>query len=239
MSGGRGEADLGRRVEITLKPFCVYGRLWAPVGEAGLVVVSDARTGTFGGEIGRGGGVGDAIVHALRATGLGVLAVDLLTSEEGDVANEDSQCSADVQLLAGRFATAIDWARSGAGSVRLAACGIGAAGAPVLIAASERGELTAVVSVATRPTLAGESLRAVRAPALFVPLHDDQRTWADNERAHGFLAGPRALARRGDAAEIPATVAAWLAKRLGGTPVAAGVRQGAGRAAEVAPARAS
>jgi putative phosphoribosyl transferase len=121
------------------------------------------------------------------------LLADLLTPGEEQ---EDATTAAlrfDIPLLAARMVALIDWTQTSEPvhhqPIGLFGASTGAAAA--LVAAAERPEqVRAVVSRGGRPDLAGEQLRDVRAPTLFIVGERDRQVIELNERAAAELAAP-------------------------------------------------
>src|SRR5579884_1337631 len=135
------------------------GDLVVPVRPTGLVIFAHGSGSSRHSPRNR------QVAAALHGRGLATLLLDLLTeAEEGDRSNVF-----DIGLLAGRLAAATRWADGHAdlAGVRVGYFGASTGAAAALWAAAELGEeIGAVVSRGGRPDLAGERLRAVRAPTL-------------------------------------------------------------------------
>jgi putative phosphoribosyl transferase len=104
------------------------------------------------------------VMHGQR---LGTLLMDLLTEDEGD----DRRLVFDIDLLAQRVATALEWLGSqdafAALKIGLFGASTGAAAA-LQAAAAQPGRVAAVVSRGGRPDLAASHLADVRAPTLLI-----------------------------------------------------------------------
>jgi putative phosphoribosyl transferase len=201
-------------VAIPLEPFCVQGLLWRPVAAGGgLVIVAN----------GTHAALASSFTHvaaaALLDAGVGVLALDLMTREEGEQADDRSPCSGDLWMIAGRLAIAIDWARA-QGLVPAGGLGIVAAsgaGAPAAIAASERpSDVAALALCCRRPDRAGPALAGVRAPTLL--LVPAARDLAAHQRAAAIARDAQLLEAGADASALAEIAARWAAERLG-TPL--------------------
>jgi len=152
-------------IEIAVDGGAVAGRLSVPDRARALVLFA------HGSGSGRHSPRNRAVATSLQHAGLATLLMDLLTDAEERTDMVTSEFRFDIVLLAGRVAAAIDWARAGgtpaAGKIGLFGASTGAAAA--LIAAATRPYATsAVVSRGGRPDLAGDALRKVRAPSLFI-----------------------------------------------------------------------
>lgn len=118
-----------------------------------------------------------AVAAGLQHVGLGTLLLDLLTPAEERVDVVTRQYRFDIERLAVRLVTATDWARSESGlrELPIGCFGASTGAAAALIAAARRpDEISAVVSRGGRPDLAGEILRAVRAPTLLIVGGNDE-----------------------------------------------------------------
>ncbi len=111
------------------------------------------------------------VADVLNEGGIATVLVDLLTEHEESVDLETAELRFDIGLLAGRLVAIADWL---AGQPRLKARGLGYFGASTgaaaaLVAASGRPrDVQAIVSRGGRPDLAGDALRFVVAPTLFI-----------------------------------------------------------------------
>jgi dienelactone hydrolase len=113
------------------------------------------------------------VAEVLRERGIGTLLFDLLTEAE----DRTYENRFDIPLLTRRLVAATRWVRQQAELKDLAIGYFGAstgAAAALQAAAESTIDIAAVVSRGGRPDLAGEALRAVRAPVLLiVGSHDD------------------------------------------------------------------
>lgn len=107
------------------------------------------------------------VAKILQRAGMGTLLFDLLTSEE----EEDRRNVFDIQLLASRLESALDYLRSHSewANLPIGLFGASTGAAAALVAAARRpSEVSTVVSRGGRPDLAGESLPLVEAPTLLI-----------------------------------------------------------------------
>jgi dienelactone hydrolase len=156
--------DLDRRdeeVEVVVGETTLPGTLTVPAGAKGVVVFA------HGSGSGRHSPRNRAVAAALNDAGLGTLLLDLLTPHEelerGNVF--------DVALLARRLSGATAWLRTKPGLETLPVGWFGAstgAAAALWAAAEPDADVAAVVSRGGRPDLAGDRLRLVGVPTLFV-----------------------------------------------------------------------
>jgi dienelactone hydrolase len=132
------------------------------------------------------------VAKGLNARGIGTLLFDLLTlTEEGDRANVF-----DIPLLAARLVDVVHWIDGEAELARLPLGLFGAStgAAAALVAAARLGDrIGAVVSRGGRPDLAGNKLKAVRAPTLLIVGGDDHGVIELNEQALMQLAGSKRI----------------------------------------------
>ena len=122
------------------------------------------------------------VARILNRAGIGTLLFDLLTDREA----LDRQNVFDIQLLASRLDSAVDFIRShqqwSKWPLGLFGASTGAAAA-LVTASRRRGQVSAVVSRGGRPDLAGASLPLVEAPTLLIVGGEDHAVIELNEFA--------------------------------------------------------
>ncbi|HLE57820.1 MAG TPA: dienelactone hydrolase family protein [Rhodothermia bacterium] len=113
-----------------------------------------------------------SVAAALWGGGSATLLLDLLTNEEERIDTITRQHRFDIDLLAERLVTAVDWASSDdqVRNLPIGLFGASTGAAAALVAAARRPDvIRAVVSRGGRPDLAGaEALELVRAPTLLI-----------------------------------------------------------------------
>lgn len=130
------------------------------------------------------------VAARLNERGLATFLIDLLTGPEEIVDSRRGHLRFDVDLLAGRLADATAWA---AGQAEIRSLPIGyfgastGAGAALVAAARQPGDIAAVVSRGGRPDLAGPLLASVQAPTLLIVGGDDDLVIRLNRGALGQL----------------------------------------------------
>jgi putative phosphoribosyl transferase len=132
----------------------------------------------------------------LARAGIGTLLVDLLTEAEE---LEDMVTRVDIELLADRVISAIDWLATesvtgdlprAVAELPLGCFGGGTAAAAALMAAAKRRErVVAVVSRGGRPDLAGDALPEVTAPTRLIVGERDTEVLRLNRQAQALLGG--------------------------------------------------
>jgi dienelactone hydrolase len=130
------------------------------------------------------------VAEALRKAGLGTLLIDLLTAEEEAEDVRTRALRFDIELLAQRVTSAVDWTarRDELAGVALGAFGASTGAAAALVAAARRPErVAALVSRGGRPDLAGDALGLVRAPTLLIVGGADTPVIAMNRAAMARL----------------------------------------------------
>lgn len=160
-------AVLERTVEIRQPDGgpAVHGDLVLPTGAAGVVVFAHGSGSSRHSPRNRW------VAHELQVRGLGTLLVDLLTAEEETVDERTRHLRFDIDLLAGRLATAAAWLADDddAAGLPIGYFGASTGAAAALVAAARHPDgVAAVVSRGGRPDLAGGWLASVRAPTLLI-----------------------------------------------------------------------
>ena len=133
------------------------------------------------------------VAQVLRDAGLGTLLMDLLSRSEEEVDEVTRHHRFDIEMLADRLGSAIEWLSTEAQTRRLAIGLFGAStgGGAALVAAARVPRLVgAVVSRGGRPDLAGEALREVRAPTLLIVGGDDPVVIDLNQQAMALMRAP-------------------------------------------------
>jgi dienelactone hydrolase len=171
------------------------------------------------------------VSSVLNEAGVGTLLLDLLTREEEATDIETRHLRFDIPMLAQRMIAAVDWLarQADTAALRLGLFGASTGAAAALIAAAERPErVAAVVSRGGRPDLAGEALRRVRAPSLFLVGGEDPEVLALNREASRKM--PRAaevvvidrathlFEEPGTLGEVARAATAFFARQLGAVP---------------------
>lgn len=133
------------------------------------------------------------VAGVLRASGVGTLLIDLLTSQE----DLDYETRFDIPLLTRRLLAATRWLQSDSRTRGLPIGYFGAStgAAAALQAAAAQGEnIAAVVSRGGRPDLAGEdALGRVRCPTLLIVGGSDDVVIELNQQADALLQCPKEL----------------------------------------------
>jgi putative phosphoribosyl transferase len=111
------------------------------------------------------------VASALEQRGFAPLLLDLLTADEELVDSRTAHLRFDIELLARRLVTVVDWLRDRRETASTAIGLFGAstgAGAALVAAAARPAAILAVVSRGGRPDLAGTALPMVAAPTLLI-----------------------------------------------------------------------
>ena len=141
------------------------GHLIVPAGAAGLVIFA------HGSGSGRHSPRNRAVADSLASSGFATLLFDLLTDDEERIDRRTSELRFDIEMLAQRVMTAVDWAGTDprVGTLRVGLFGASTgAGAALVAAADRKTRVRAVVSRGGRPDLAGPALERVAAPTLLI-----------------------------------------------------------------------
>lgn len=163
------------------------GELLVPPRASGLVIFA------HGSGSGRHSPRNRAVAESLATAGLATLLFDLLTEAEERIDRSTAELRFDIELLASRVLTAVDWAGTDprVGTFRVGVFGASTgAGAALVAAAERRARVHAVVSRGGRPDLAGRALERVAAPTLLVVGSRDEEVIRLNREAMAHLHAP-------------------------------------------------
>jgi putative phosphoribosyl transferase len=135
------------------------------------------------------------VADVLNRGNIGTVLIDLLTEREEAQDLKTAAMRFDIPLLANRVTAITDWISQQPDLKKLGLGYFGAStgAAAALVAAAERPAVQAVVSRGGRPDLAGEALKSVLAPTLFIVGGDDSLVLDLNRAAMARL--PRATQR--------------------------------------------
>ena len=200
----------------------------APLGAEGILRLPDEPTGlvlfAHGAGSGRHSPRNNHVAESLGESGLATLLFDLLSEAEA----EDRGNVFDIQLLGGRVAEALRWARSEEvlKDLPLGLFGSSTGAAAALVAAAEAQEdVSAVVSRGGRPDLAQPVLGRVRAPTLLIVGGEDHACIPLNEQARDALTCEVSLElvpgathlfeEPGTLDQVVGLAADWFARHLG------------------------
>ncbi len=125
------------------------------------------------------------LVEEFNEYGLATLLFDLMTESEELEDIENKEIRFNIPLLADRLLGAVEW-QKGQQKIehhKVGIIGTSTGAAAALLAASRSGDIKAVVSKGGRPDLAGESLKHVSSPSLFIVGELDERILELNEHA--------------------------------------------------------
>ncbi len=126
------------------------------------------------------------VAEYLNQQGIGTLLVDLLTAQEESVDMYTRHLRFNINLLAGRLASATDWlvGYRGVNPTPIGYFGASTGAAAALVAAAERPAIVrAVVSRGGRPDLADTALGRVQAPTLLIVGGQDDLVIGLNDEA--------------------------------------------------------
>jgi putative phosphoribosyl transferase len=173
------------------------------------------------------------VAEALRVRGLATFLFDLLTLDEEAQDEIDARLRFDIPLLAKRLGGVTAWVREHPRTRDLLVGYFGAStgAAAALIAAAERpDDVRAVVSRGGRPDLAGEWLRRVRAPTLFIVGGADTAVLRLNREALRSIVAAKELAvvpgathlfeEPGTLDEVARLAGSWFVRHLGASAIA-------------------
>lgn len=154
--------------------------LVVPVDARGLVILPHGSGSS------RHGHRNQFVARTLQGSNFATLVMDLLTAEEERIDNQTRHYRFDIDLLARRLSSTVQWAAEQPSLKHLPIGLLGAStgAAAALVAAAARPDLVrSVVSRGGRPDLAGESLPRVHAPAMLIVGGYDDAVLVLNEQA--------------------------------------------------------
>jgi putative phosphoribosyl transferase len=160
-----GDDLIERTVSIPGRDVVLQGTLGVPDGAVGIVLFAHGSGSSRFSRRNR------FVARLLRNEKLGTLLLDLLSPEEEEIDEVTRHHRFDIQMLADRVVSAIDWiaAEPDTRALSLGLFGASTGAAAALVAAAEKpGRVTAVVSRGGRPDLAAEALARVEAPTLLI-----------------------------------------------------------------------
>jgi putative phosphoribosyl transferase len=173
-----------REVRIALDPFVLAGTLALPDAATGVVLFAHGSGSSRTSPRNR------FVASELHRGRIGTLLMDLLTPDEEKVDDDSEEHRFDIDLLAGRLVSAIDWlgAQGGTRGLPVGLFGASTGAAAALIGAAERpNEVKAVVSRGGRVDLAGPSVASVAAPTLLIVGERDEMVVELNDLTLGSL----------------------------------------------------
>ncbi len=173
------ETGTNRSVEISAGGVMLRGDLTVPAAAAGVILFAHGSGSS------RLSPRNQFVAQRLQGGGFATLLFDLFTQKEEDTDAESRALRFNVELLAERVVTGIDWIvrqkETRGLLIGLFGASTGAAGA--LIAAARRPHVVgAVVSRGGRPDLAGRHLAAVASPCLLIVAERDREVTEMNRR---------------------------------------------------------
>ena len=175
-----GDDNVERTVSVPVDHIELEGTLGVPPDAAGVVLFAHGSGSS------RFSSRNRYVARVLRDAGFATLLIDLLTASEEKVDDVTRHLRFDIDMLADRLVSAIDWLarEQETAALHVGLFGASTGGGAALVAAAERPErVDAVVSRGGRPDLAGDALPAVKAPTLLIVGGDDEPVIELNERA--------------------------------------------------------
>lgn len=171
-------------VRIPCGTVTLPGALVIPPGANGVVVFAHGSGSS------RHSPRNQLVARVIRKSGNGTLLFDLLTAEEEIQDNVTGRLRFDIAMLARRLAEVTRWlnAQAVVKNLGIGYFGSSTGSAAALIAAAESGEqIDAIVSRGGRPDLAGDALRRVQPPTLFIVGGYDYPVLQLNQQAFGEI----------------------------------------------------
>jgi putative phosphoribosyl transferase len=156
---------LSQRIAVPVGSAVLTATLTEPADPRALVLVPSASGDRTSDRANR------AVTSALWDAGFATVEVDLLTRQEARDDAEHSALRFDLDLIAGRIAATLEWAKHvpGLQSLEVGVFAAGTCTAGALVAAAERRDLIqSIVCRSARPELAAGALTYVQAPVLLL-----------------------------------------------------------------------
>jgi dipeptidyl aminopeptidase/acylaminoacyl peptidase len=148
-------------IDVSIPPHNLAGELVLPDGHRSIVLFAHGSGSSRRSPRNR------KVAMALADAGFGALLVDLLTESEA----EDRVNAFDIDLLADRLTSAVDWIANQPRyrDIRIGLFGSSTGAAAALKTAARRpNKVSCIVSRGGRPDLAGSELQSVKAPTLLI-----------------------------------------------------------------------
>lgn len=162
------ERDTGTRripVEVPIGEEALPGDLGIPPNPHGIVLFAHGSGSS------RHSPRNKYVARALENRGLATLLIDLLTPQEEVIDDRTAEYRFDIEMLANRLVTIVDWLKERKETAALPIGLFGAStggGAALMAAAARPQDVAAVVSRGGRPDLAGKTLAKVETPTLLI-----------------------------------------------------------------------
>jgi len=174
-------------VHVPASDVTIEGDLVVPANATGLVIFAHGSGSSRFSPRNR------AVANVLSAGGFATLLLDLLTSEEESSDQRTGRFRFDIDRLAARVISAVDWSDTQQALAPLPIGCFGAstgAAAALMAAAARPARVRAVISRGGRPDLAGDVLPRVEAPTLLIVGGHDEPVIELNEAARRRLRAP-------------------------------------------------
>src|SRR5881392_2703737 len=175
-----GDDNVERTVRVPMDHIELEGTLGVPADSHGVVLFAHGSGSS------RFSSRNRYVARVLRDAGFATLLLDLLSRDEEEVDEITRHHRFDIDMLAFRLVTAIDWLQAEHDTAELPVGLFGAStggGAAIVAAAARPERVDAVVSRGGRPDLAGGSLERITAPTLLIVDGRDEMVIQLNEDA--------------------------------------------------------
>jgi dienelactone hydrolase len=136
------------------------------------------------------------VARALYEAGLGTLLTDLLTDEEEQIDRVSGHLRFNIQFLADRLVSIIDWliVQEETTGLKIGVFGASTGAAAAIVAATRRNKfVSAVVSRGGRPDLAAEALEELTSPTLLIVGGRDSDVLELNKQALALIPAAKKL----------------------------------------------
>lgn len=175
------------KVEVEAGGVLLPALLHVPEGSTGMVVV--AQPTELAGLERRD----YALLARLGSSGLATLALGLMTAEEANEEEDALRLRFDISRLSGRVIKVMDWVRATLPTTATGVFAKGTAATATLVAATQRSQIAAIVSLDGRPDLAVYALPRLATPTLLLVHDGDEVGLHFNQIGADRMHGPHQL----------------------------------------------
>lgn len=189
LSNPENRRDQDVSIEIAAGQTILNGDLHVPARARGVVVFAHGSGSS------RLSPRNQFVARSLQRAGLATLLFDLLTAEEESRDRTSGHLRFDIDLLAGRLLSVVEWIGGDRElrRVKLGCFGASTGAAAALVAAAQAPQIATIVARGGRPDLAGAALEQISVPVLLIVGGEDRTVLKWNRQAMSRLAGEKKL----------------------------------------------